>query len=307
VIPTAGTIPELNAVTLQAGLAEDPDATAGLDPAQASVVGAGDAKAKADSGRGSAAKGRHASAPSGAADATHASTIQTATNPGQAGKPIAAPVQPANPGTNAAANGALAVLDLDTDTAAGTNVAPGTAVGGDSAFSSWSPYLGSGGTAGGLSARQSAFIAQLRQNLPTIPAHEQIAVQIQNAMQNGSSRLTLDLQPAELGRVEIRLNVDKDKNVTATVVVDRPATLDLLQRDAKALERALQDAGLQTGSGSLSFSLRDSGGQGGGDPRNAPGGTGTGGNAADGAADTTLQPARPDVVATADGYADLET
>ncbi len=134
----------------------------------------------------------------------------------------------------------------------------------DAEFSNWSQVLGSGGVATSLSARQTAFMTQLRQNLQNLPAHEQIAVQIKNAMQNGNTRLTVALHPVELGRVEVKLDIDKDKNVTATIVVDRPATLDMLRNDAKALERALQDAGLQTGSGSLSFNLRDSNGQNGG-------------------------------------------
>jgi flagellar hook-length control protein FliK len=179
----------------------------------------------------------------------------------------------------------------------------------DAEFSNWSQYLGSGasGLTNGLSARQAAFMAQLKQNLQVLPPHEQIAVQIRDAMQNGNSRLTVALHPAELGRVEVKLDIDKDKNVTATVVVDRPATLDLLQRDAKALERALQDAGLQTGSGSLSFSLRDGSGQNGNAAQN---GTGTGGGSGSGAgtgSDTKAETVRPDVVVTADGYVDLET
>ena len=148
-------------------------------------------------------------------------------------------------------------------------------------------------------------MAQLKQNLQVLPAHEQIAVQIKSAMQNGNSRFTVALHPVELGRVEVRLDIDKEKNVTATIVVDRPGTLDLLRNDAKALERALQDAGLQTGSGSLSFNLRDSNGQNGGAQNgtgtgNAGSGTGTGGS-------EVKAEVRADVVATADGYVDLET
>lgn len=174
----------------------------------------------------------------------------------------------------------------------------------DAEFSNWSQVLGSGagGLGSSLSARQTAFMTQLRQNLQNLPAHEQIAVQIKNAMQNGNSRLTVALHPVELGRVEVKLDIDKDKNVTATIVVDRPATLDMLRNDAKALERALQDAGLQTGSGSLSFNLRDSNGQNGSPAQN---GTGTGGTGAGGS--EAKAEVRSDVVATADGYVDLET
>lgn len=178
----------------------------------------------------------------------------------------------------------------------------------DAEFSNWSQVLGSGaGNIGGsLSARQTAFMTQLRQNLQNLPATEQIAVQIKNAMQNGNSRLTVALHPVELGRVEVKLDIDKDKNVTATIVVDRPATLDMLRNDAKALERALQDAGLQTGSGSLSFNLRDSNGQNGSPTHNGTG-MGSSGHGA-GAGGSEVKPeVRADVVATADGYVDLET
>jgi flagellar hook-length control protein FliK len=175
-------------------------------------------------------------------------------------------------------------------------------------LANWSQYLGSNasGLGNGIAAKQSAFMAQLRQNLQILPPHEQIAVQIRDAMQNGNSRLTVALHPAELGRVEVKLDIDKDKNVTATVVVDRPGTLDLLRNDAKALERALQDAGLQTGSGSLSFNLRDSNGQDGGAQNGS--GTGRGAGQGNGAGGSEVKAeARADVVATADGYVDLET
>jgi flagellar hook-length control protein FliK len=184
------------------------------------------------------------------------------------------------------------------------------AISGDSELSAWPQYLDAdtAGAAAGVSARTAAFLAELKQNVQIPPAHEQVAIQIQKAMQNGSNRLTLNLEPAELGRVEVKLDVDKDKNVTATVVVDRPATLDLLQRDAKALERALQDAGLQTNDGSLSFSLRNGAGQGGGNGANGQAGSGiAGGNASSQASDAASQPARADVIVTADGYVDLET
>ena len=41
------------------------------------------------------------------------------------------------------------------------------------------------------------------------------------------------------------------------MIADRKDTLDLLQRDASGLQRALQDAGLKTADNGLQFSLRD--------------------------------------------------
>jgi flagellar hook-length control protein FliK len=187
-------------------------------------------------------------------------------------------------------------------------VQAGSSFGADDAeFSNWSQVLGSGTSlSNNITAKQSAFMAQLKANLQILPPHEQIAVQIKDAMQNGNSRLTVALHPAELGRVEVKLDIDKEKNVTATVLVDRPATLDLLRNDAKALERALQDAGLQTGNGSLSFNLRDSNGQDGGAQNRS--GTGNGsGRGMGGSGSAVTAEVRADVVKTADGYVDLET
>ena len=238
-------------------------------------------------------------------DTTQTNTAATVT-PDQAGKSPAAVVQPVNHGAGVTWSGTSMRNEIAESMAVSgeTNFAAAD----DAELSNWSQFLGA--NANGLSssqaARQSAFMAQLKQHLQILPPHEQIAVQIRDAMQNGNTRLTVALHPVELGRVEVKLDIDKDKNVTATVIVDRPATLDLLQRDAKALERALQDAGLQTGSGSLSFNLRDSSGQNGGAAQNGTGTGGSGGNGA-GGSDTKAETARPDVVALADGYVDLET
>ncbi len=57
----------------------------------------------------------------------------------------------------------------------------------------------------------------------------------------------------------MRLDVDRNGQVTSRLTVDRPETLDLLRRDSANLERALQDAGLKTADNGLQFSLRDQG------------------------------------------------
>src|SRR3546814_11737514 len=67
------------------------------------------------------------------------------------------------------------------------------------------------------------------------------------------------LHPAELGRIEVKLENASDGTLRAVISAERPETLDLLQRDARGLERALQDAGVQTDSGSLRFNLRSQG------------------------------------------------
>jgi flagellar hook-length control protein FliK len=73
----------------------------------------------------------------------------------------------------------------------------------------------------------------------------------------GEKRFEIRLDPPDLGRIEVQLNVDSSGRATSHLIVDRADTLDLLRRDAPALERALQSAGLTTDQGALQFSLRD--------------------------------------------------
>ncbi len=92
-------------------------------------------------------------------------------------------------------------------------------------------------------------------------ANEQVAVQIRRAVAAGNDRISIRLHPAELGRVQVRLEVADDGHVRALITAERAETLDLMQRDLRGLERALQDAGLKTDSGSLSFTLQDQQGE----------------------------------------------
>jgi chemotaxis protein MotD len=83
-----------------------------------------------------------------------------------------------------------------------------------------------------------------------------LAVEIVSQARDGKNRFEIRLDPAELGRIDVHLNVDRHGNVSSHLVVERSETLDLLRRDAPSLERALQDAGLKTDSQGMQFSLR---------------------------------------------------
>ena len=83
-----------------------------------------------------------------------------------------------------------------------------------------------------------------------------LAVEIVSRAHEGLRRFEIRLDPPELGRIDVRLDVDRGGNVTSRLTVERAETLDLLRRDAPQLERALQQAGLNT-EGGLQFSLRD--------------------------------------------------
>ncbi|MCF4099765.1 flagellar hook-length control protein FliK [Maritalea mediterranea] len=87
-------------------------------------------------------------------------------------------------------------------------------------------------------------------NLPAM------AFEVVRQIRNGAQRFEIRLDPPEMGKIDVQLEMD-GKNVTARLTVERAETLDLLQRDQRALERALQQAGLNTDKANLQFSLKD--------------------------------------------------
>jgi flagellar hook-length control protein FliK len=76
-------------------------------------------------------------------------------------------------------------------------------------------------------------------------------------VRSGKSRFEIRLDPADLGRIDVRIDVDHNGQVTSHLTVEKPETLSMLRQDAPQLQRALDDAGFKTGSGGLQFSLRD--------------------------------------------------
>ena len=118
------------------------------------------------------------------------------------------------------------------------------------------------GSPAGQSAQMAARATGPVPGQPATPAGQpvpvgDVAVHIQRAAAKGEERISIRLHPAELGHVQVSLKTGADGITRAAVQVERPETLDMLQRDARGLERALQDAGLKTDSNSLSFTLRD--------------------------------------------------
>ncbi|QQR37247.1 flagellar hook-length control protein FliK [Devosia oryziradicis] len=92
--------------------------------------------------------------------------------------------------------------------------------------------------------------SQQQLNLP------QLAFEMVRQVNEGNSRFQIRLDPPELGRIDVRLDIDKAGQVHARLVVEKSETLDLMQRDQRALERALQQAGLDSGKTNLEFSLK---------------------------------------------------
>ncbi|HCK85192.1 MAG TPA: hypothetical protein DHW63_11960 [Hyphomonadaceae bacterium] len=94
------------------------------------------------------------------------------------------------------------------------------------------------------------------ENTRTAPAAAQVAGEIVRRFTGKSTQFDLRLDPPELGRVEVRLEVSRDHRVTATVTADNPQALAELARHARELQQTLQSAGLELSDAGLSFDLR---------------------------------------------------
>lgn len=84
-----------------------------------------------------------------------------------------------------------------------------------------------------------------------------VPIEIGLRAMSGSRQFDIRLDPDELGRVDVSLSISDKGEVSAKLVVDRVETLHLLQRDARTLERAFEQAGLKPSDGGVDITLRD--------------------------------------------------
>lgn len=113
------------------------------------------------------------------------------------------------------------------------------------------PPVRADGIPAGARAVQAAYQTPHTQvNIP------QMAYEIVRHVSDGHNRFQIRLDPAELGRIDVRMDIDNKGTVNARLTVERAETLDLLQRDQRALEKALAQAGLDSSKTNLEFSLK---------------------------------------------------
>lgn len=104
---------------------------------------------------------------------------------------------------------------------------------------------------GGIKAATAPY-QQASQNL-NLP---HIAYEFARHAQAGVSRFQIRLNPPEMGKIDVKMDIDSTGALNARLTVERPETLDILQRDARALERALSQAGLDSSRTNLEFTLK---------------------------------------------------
>ncbi len=107
-------------------------------------------------------------------------------------------------------------------------------------------------------------VHQVPQPLPARPERmgNDVGIEIARQVEGGRTQFSLRLDPPELGRIEVKLEMAADGQVRGVVSADNAHTYDLLRRDADNLARALADAGLKADSNALRFDLRQGGSQG---------------------------------------------
>lgn len=96
-----------------------------------------------------------------------------------------------------------------------------------------------------------------RADAPRIPAAHlsMMAATMARRLESGNREFTMRLDPAELGQVDVKLEMLPGRKVRAVISAEKPEGLAELQRSARDLERALNDAGLDLSEEGISFSL----------------------------------------------------
>jgi flagellar hook-length control protein FliK len=87
-----------------------------------------------------------------------------------------------------------------------------------------------------------------------------LSMQISKRLDDGNTRFTVELHPADLGRVDVALTIDRDGKVNAHLNFDTPITAAAFSAHQSELRQQLTQAGLNVDSGSLTFSSRQEGG-----------------------------------------------
>jgi flagellar hook-length control protein FliK len=175
--------------------------------------------------------------------ATAANPAQTAQAAQQAMAAAAGPNAQNNPtaAQNASANSAI--------TATGSTEATATANGQPGSTNSLHQTNTGGQTA--HTARQA----------PSQQVQQQVAVSIRNAASEGVDKISVQLRPEHLGRVDVKMEIGQDGRIQGVIQADTRETLDMLRQDSRALQQALKDAGLNADSQSFTFEHRNEGGQ----------------------------------------------
>ena len=111
-------------------------------------------------------------------------------------------------------------------------------------------------TAAGRLAEPAATMAGTPTPQPPLPVAA-LPASIAIKALSGSNHFDIRLNPEELGRINVSLEIDQDGTIRASIAAERPEALQLIVREARALEQAFDQAGFRRDEGALNFSLSD--------------------------------------------------
>ena len=123
------------------------------------------------------------------------------------------------------------------------------------------------GTTASTNVAALAHAATLVRGSPQTVAN--LAAQIAKKLDGRSSRFDVQLDPAGLGKVDVRVEIDSAGKMTAAMNFDNQQAANELRSRSGELQRALEQAGFDM-SGGISFDVSGQGGQGGRTPNQAP-------------------------------------
>ena len=131
--------------------------------------------------------------------------------------------------------------------------------------------------AGGLDTQSTTTPATLSHAAAILRGSPQtvasLAAQIARKLDGRSSRFDVQLDPAGLGKVDVRIEIGASGRMTAAMSFDTPQAAAELRARAGELQKALEQAGFDL-SGGMSFDVAGDGGRGAQDRQNAAGQSG---------------------------------
>ncbi len=107
-----------------------------------------------------------------------------------------------------------------------------------------------------LQSSATNVITQSQSASSAHPATQMVSATIQKAVKAGEdTTIKLRLDPPELGRVEVKMSIDKDNATKIVLTAEKPETYMLLKQDTEILQNALNNSGLDSSEGSIDFEL----------------------------------------------------
>lgn len=133
-----------------------------------------------------------------------------------------------------------------------------TAAEGDNASSEVAPQADAGAaTAQAAPVARDTHVSALSR--AAVEATAQIAAQILKKLDGRSTRFEMALTPDDLGRVDVKLDIDSEGRLAARLAFDNPAAAADLKGRADELRRQLEQAGFHMADDAFEFAERDSG------------------------------------------------